>query len=154
MRVLVWLTETTWAATVDAAIQLVPDGAEVTLLYVLAGDAEEVVHGARAGLLGRHPPPPPPDEPDLGSISEEAAAALLADARGRLGRPARELLCRGRIEREVVSAATEADLLVMARTGGRDGHLGPKSIGHPARFVVDHAPCQVLLVWAQQALPI
>jgi hypothetical protein len=25
-------------------------------------------------------------------------------------------------------------------------HLGPKSIGHVARFVLDHAPCPVLLV--------
>ena len=149
MRVLVWLTETTWQATVDAAVRLAPSGAELTLLYVLAGDAERVVHGARAALLGRRHPPKPADEPDLGSISEEAAAALLADARARLGRPARELLRRGRIEREVVSAAAEADLLVMARTG-RHAHPGPGSIGHPARFVLDHASCQVLLVWPQR----
>ena len=39
------------------------------------------------------------------------------------------------------------DMLVLARDGDH-ARLGPHSLGPPARFVVDHAPCQVLLVWA------
>jgi hypothetical protein len=39
------------------------------------------------------------------------------------------------------------DLLVLARDGDHT-RLGPQSLGPPARFVVDHAPCRVLLVWA------
>jgi nucleotide-binding universal stress UspA family protein len=46
-----------------------------------------------------------------------------------------------------VAAARDADVLVMARSGLE---AGPKSIGHPARFVVDHAPCEVLLVWPRR----
>jgi len=38
------------------------------------------------------------------------------------------------------------DLLVLARDGDRS-RAGPASLGPGARFVVDHAPCQVLLVW-------
>ena len=53
---------------------------------------------------------------------------------------------RGRVEREVAAAATGADLLVLARDGDRS-RLGPKSLGKADRFVVDHAPCPVLLVW-------
>ena len=53
---------------------------------------------------------------------------------------------RGAIEREVVTAVAGADLLIMARDGDRS-RLGPKSLGKAARFVVDHAPCPVLLVW-------
>jgi hypothetical protein len=53
------------------------------------------------------------------------------------------------VEREVVAACAGADLLVLARDGA-DDRLGPKSLGKHARFVVDHAPCQVLLVWAGQ----
>ncbi|NEB92870.1 universal stress protein, partial [Streptomyces bauhiniae] len=29
--------------------------------------------------------------------------------------------------------------------------LGPHSLGPAARFIVDHAPCPVLLVWPGQA---
>lgn len=143
MRALVWLVENSWQATVDAARALLPDAADVTLLYVVAADVEEVVHAARAGLLGRHHPPPPPR---LESISEAEAQALLIDAQARLGRSADLKIRHGRIEREVVAAAAGADLLVLARTG--DLHEpGPRSVGHASRFVVDHAPCNVVLVW-------
>jgi nucleotide-binding universal stress UspA family protein len=53
---------------------------------------------------------------------------------------------RGRAEREVVRAAEGADLLICARDGERD-RLGPRSLGPATRFVVDHAPCPVPLVW-------
>jgi hypothetical protein len=51
----------------------------------------------------------------------------------------------GRIEREVIAAAGDAGLLILARDGDRT-RLGPKSLGPVSRFV-DHAPCPVLLVW-------
>lgn len=51
----------------------------------------------------------------------------------------------GRVEREVVAAAEGCDLLVLARDGDRT-HLGPHGRGSVSRFVVDHAPCPVLLV--------
>jgi hypothetical protein len=54
------------------------------------------------------------------------------------------------VEREVVAAAEGADLLVLARDGER-GRPGPKSLGPATRFVVDHAPCPVLLVWPEPA---
>ena len=110
-------------------------------------DVEELAGGGRRGLLGRHPPPPP--EHGIRAISDEAAHALLEDARERIGRPAETVARRGRVEREVVAAAQDADLLVLARDGDR-ARLGPKSLGPPARFVVDHAPCRVLLVWADE----
>jgi hypothetical protein len=52
---------------------------------------------------------------------------------------------RGRVEREVVEACAGADLLVLARDG--ELRLGPKSLGPRTRFALDHAPCQMLLVW-------
>ena len=110
-------------------------------------DVEELAGGGRRGLLGRHPPPPP--QHGIRAISDEAAQALLEDARERIGRPAETVARRGRVEREVVAAAQDADLLVLARDGDRK-RLGPKSLGPPARFVVDHAPCRVLLVWADE----
>jgi hypothetical protein len=43
-----------------------------------------------------------------------------------------------------MAAAEGADLLILARDGDR-ARLGPRSIGPATRFVVDHAPCAVLL---------
>ena len=147
MRTLVWIVEDTWEATVAEAAALVPPDTAITLLHVAPADVEELAGGGRRGLLGRHPPPPP--EHGIRAISDAAAQALLEDARERIGRPAETVARRGRVEREVVAAAEDADLLVLARDGDRK-RLGPKTLGPPARFVVDHAPCRVLLVWADE----
>jgi nucleotide-binding universal stress UspA family protein len=44
----------------------------------------------------------------------------------------------------VIEVARGADVLVVARDGSADA--GPKSLGRAGRFIVDHAPCPVLLV--------
>jgi nucleotide-binding universal stress UspA family protein len=149
MRALVWIVEDTWEATVAEAARFLPPDARVTLLHVAPADVEELAAAAPHALLGRHRHGPPAP-PALRSISEEAARALLADAHARLGRDAELIARRGRIEREVVRAAGDADLLVLARDGDRS-RLGPHSIGKHVRFVVDHAPCPVLLVWPEAA---
>ena len=86
-------------------------------------------------------------------MSGEAAAELLAAGEARLGRPARQERRQGRVERLVVEAAQDADLLVAARDGDRS-RLGPASLGPVTRFVADHAPCPVLLVWPEPAPPV
>ena len=78
------------------------------------------------------------------TIAAEEAQALLEAAQQRLGRPAELHALRGHPERELLKASGGADLLVLARN--REPRLGPKSLSHEARFVVDHAPCAVLLV--------
>src|SRR6185295_17071334 len=55
----------------------------------------------------------------------------------------------GRVEQEVVTACADADLLVLGRDGDHT-RLGPRSLGHQTRFVLDHAPCRVLLVWPDE----
>jgi nucleotide-binding universal stress UspA family protein len=149
MRALVWIIEDTWEATVAEAAAFLPSDAQVTLLHVANTDAETVAHGARHGLLGRHPPPHPASQP-LRAISEQAARELLAEAQTRLARPAQLKARRGRVEREVVAAAEHMDILVLARDGDHE-RLGPRSLGPAARFVVDHAPCRVLLIWPDVA---
>jgi nucleotide-binding universal stress UspA family protein len=145
MRALVWIVEDTWEATVGEAVTFLPDDAEVTLLHVASTEPEAVARGARRGLLGRSRPPHAAPEP-LRAISEQAAAELLADAQARFARPAKVEARRGRVEREVVAAAEPMDLLVLARDGDHE-RLGPHSLGPAARFVIDHAPCRVLLIW-------
>jgi nucleotide-binding universal stress UspA family protein len=150
MRALVWITEDTWEGCIDLARALLPADAEVTLLHVAPSDVEQIAGGGAARLLGRRPPPPP--GPPLQAIAAEEAEAVLAAASARFGRPAETVARRGRIEREVVQACANADLLVLARDG-KPG-LEPKSIGHYSRFVLDHAPCQVLLVWPDGPPPL
>jgi len=145
MDVVVWITEGTWQAAVDAARDL--PGAEFTLLHVIDVNTVQAVAGARAGLLGRGL------SYDTAGAAEQvltdAQSELLAAARARLGRPARPAARQGRTEREVIAACAEAGLLVLARDGDHT-RLGPHSIGHHARFVIDHAPCRVLLVWPDE----
>jgi nucleotide-binding universal stress UspA family protein len=149
MRVVVWVVEGSWAACVDAAVAIAPADAELTLVHVHPEDAEELAHGAFHGLFGRgHGDPDPGDQ--MEQLAEESAAALLDAAAARVGRPVSVDRRQGRPEREVVAAADGANLLVVARDGDRS-RLGPKSLGPPTRFVVDHAPCQVLLVWPEPA---
>ncbi len=150
VRVAVWLVEGTWQGCVDAAARVIPPDTEVVLLHVTPSDVAAAAEAASAGLLGRgHPGRQPIRE--MQHVADEAASGLLAAAAARLGRAEAERLHRrGLVEREVIRAVTEnVDLLVAARDGDRS-HLGPHSLGHATRFVVDHAPCAVLLVWPDE----
>jgi nucleotide-binding universal stress UspA family protein len=147
MRAVIWIAEETWEACVQHARELVPEQADVTLLHVAPSDVEELAAAGPAGLLGRRRPRPP-HERDLRTVSDEEARQLLDAARILLGRDCATVARRGRVEREVVAACADADLLLAARDGER--RLGPKSLGPRARFIVDHAPCTVVLVWPQE----
>ncbi|MGW1894352.1 universal stress protein [Streptomyces sp. NPDC002004] len=158
MAVIVWIVEGTWPACVDAARARTPEDTDIVLLHVSAPDVPEAAHGAYAGLMGRdrHWGHRSDDVRggDPGTRLEQLAAAsaaeLLQFAAERLGRACARVERSGRVEREVVAAAEGADLLVLARDGDRS-HLGPRSLGPASRFVVDHAPCPVLLVWPETA---
>jgi nucleotide-binding universal stress UspA family protein len=145
--VCIWVSEGTWRASVDAALSLAPAGAEFTLLHVTPAEVPDAAHGAYLGLFGR-------GGRDPGSRLDEMAAAaareLLDAAERRLGRRCERREIQGNPERTVVRACADADLLIMARDGDLS-RLGPKSLGRATRFVVDHAPCPVLLVWPEAA---
>jgi nucleotide-binding universal stress UspA family protein len=144
-RILVWVTDETWRAAVDAVAGLAPASSSVTLLHVTPADPPDVAHAAYLGLLGRGPAGRDP-RARIAGISASSATELLDAAAERLGRPCERIARTGRTEREVVAAAADADLLIMARDGDRS-RLGPKSLGKDTRFALDHAPCPVLLVW-------
>ena len=145
MDVLVWVTEATWPACVDAVRTHVPTDAAVTLLYVADDDIAGAASGAFAGLLGRSGQDRARRVVELVATSGQE---LLEAAAEDLGRAATMVQRHGRVEREVVQAVVDldADLLVLARDGDLR-RLGPHSLGSAARFVVDHAPCATLLVW-------
>jgi nucleotide-binding universal stress UspA family protein len=137
VKVLVWLTEGTWEACVDTARDF---AGAVTLLHVTDAGTAAVLG---AGLLGRF------GSTSAAGLLADAEEALLSAAEARLGRRAARLARAGLPEREVVAACADADLLILARDGDHT-RLGPRSLGHATRFVVDHAPCRVLLVWPDQ----
>lgn len=147
MKVLVWIAEATWPACVEAVNDLFPD-TEVTLLAALPGDLAAQASGARTGLWGRGSGRDPGVR--VTEIAREATQAMLDAAAAKLGRPAATQLREGRVEREVTTAAADADVLILARDGDLS-RLGPRSLDRHTRFVVDHAPCRVLLVWPGRA---
>jgi len=120
----------------------------VGLLYVIDTGPREEIGRTRQRFL-RPPGSSGPREQSMRETEAEAAQEILAE--GRRYFPEAETFERqGRPEREIVNVAAEwrADLvLIEARAEyGDKPRIGPKSVGHVARFVVDHAPCPVLLI--------
>jgi nucleotide-binding universal stress UspA family protein len=143
--VMIWVREATWQASVDAARRLAPAGTAITLLHVTPAELPEAAHGSYLGLLGRGQPSRDPG-PRLAELAATSAAELLDAAARRLSRPCDRIERRGHPEREVVTAAASADLLIVARDGDQT-RLGPKSLDKATRFVIDHVTCPVLLIW-------
>ncbi len=143
--VIIWIVEGTWHSAIDAARGLAPAGSRLVLLHVTPEEVPGAGHGAYAGLLGRGRPERDPGT-RMEALADVSAGELLDAAARRLALPCARAERRGRVEREVILAADGADLLILARDGDRS-RLGPKSLGRASRFVVDHAPCPVLLVW-------
>jgi nucleotide-binding universal stress UspA family protein len=110
---------------------------------VRASEAESVARGALHGLIGR---PHPSAAQSLETISAEGQQQVLAQEQARVGRDARVQARTGRVAPEVVAAAQDADLLLMACDGPR-AQAGRRSLGPTARFVVEHTGCAVLLIW-------
>ncbi len=146
MTVVAWIVEGSWPAVIDAVRTHALAETEIVLLHVADAAVPEVAHGAYAGLLGRGHRERDPGT-SLEHLSSASAAGLLDAAAERLARPCTRQQRLGRPEREVVAAGEGAELLILARDGDQT-RLGPRSIGHHGRFIIDHAPCPVLLVWA------
>jgi nucleotide-binding universal stress UspA family protein len=146
MVVVVWITEGTWEACIDQARSVIPRDAQVRLVHVSPSDVEDLVGEGAGGLLGRRPAPGP--EHAVRAIAAEEAQALLQRARARLSRPAALEARRGHPERELLRACAAADLILLARD--REPRLGPKSLSGEARFIVDHSPCAVMLIWPEK----
>lgn len=97
------------------------------------------------------------DDPRHGAAitaAEEAAGSAALDealTAARAARVSAEVrLERGKPEQIIVAVAHEAQasLVAIRARENAEGHpfIGPASVGHVARFVLDHAPCDVLLL--------
>ncbi len=148
MKAVVWLVEGTWEACVDAAARL--GVTEARLVHVLDERTEAGWEGGPLGLMGRGRRSPATAAHPL----DDAAAGLLAAAAARFGAAGgaqvEQVELHGRTETAVLDACAGADVLVCARDGVRT-ERGPRSLSKVTRYVVDHAPCAVLLVWPEEA---
>ena len=95
------------------------------------------------------PPRPGPERRERMREAEQSSAQDILEEGLRYFPGAETLRREGRPEREIVNLAAEwnADLILVCPRSPQSGGpaLGPKSVGHVARFVLDHAPCAVLL---------
>jgi nucleotide-binding universal stress UspA family protein len=105
------------------------------------------------GPFGRGPHHDPAREQAMEEAETLAAEEALGEALAmatHLGAHAEIRLLRGRPEQALVALAREvaADLIALRldEWGERRPPTGPGSVGHTARFVLDHAPCDVLLI--------
>jgi nucleotide-binding universal stress UspA family protein len=151
MRVLCCLDGTNAEHISNALASLVStDERTIGLLYVTDRGPHAEMERKREGLL-RPRRPSGPLEQRMRQAETVAAQDILQEGLRYL--PGAQTLQReGRPEREIVNCASEwnADLVVICPRAEYDGRptIGPKSVGHVARFVLDHAPCPVLLARA------
>ncbi|WP_232548344.1 universal stress protein [Propioniciclava soli] len=154
MNILVWVVAGTWPACVGAAKDIAEvrhragQDVSITLLHVIDDAPHEVAAGAFDALMGRGRHRDPAEQ--IRQLTQEAAEDMLAAAHHELGLPATRRLVTGRVERVVTAAAQDADYVIVGRDGDRS-RLGPDSLGRHTRFVVDHAPCAVMLIWPETA---
>ena len=153
MRVLCCLDGTNIEQISKAVSALVnAEARTIGLLYVTDIAPHEEMERKRERLLRPRRP--------SGHLEEQMRQAEVAAAQDILQEglrylPGAETLQRqGRPEREIVNCAAEwiADLIVISPRSPRwnEPSPGPKSVGHVARFVLDHAPCPVLLIRGSQ----
>jgi nucleotide-binding universal stress UspA family protein len=149
MRVLCCLDGTN-VETVSKATEMLLATRSLTFgtIYVIDTGPRKDIEHTRERFL-RSSRSPGPREHEMQQAELAAAEDILNEALRHF--PNAETFQRqGRPEREIVNVAAEwqADLVIICSRVEYDANpaIGPKSVGHVARFVLDHAPCPVLLV--------
>jgi nucleotide-binding universal stress UspA family protein len=159
MRVLCCLDGTN-AGQVSKMTEMISASETLTLglIYVIDSGPRKDIEHTRERFLRPHSRPLAREE-EMQQAELDAAKDILQE--GLRYHPQAETFQRGgRPEREIVNLAAEwkADLVVIAPRAeyGDKPTIGPKSVGHVARFVLDHAPCPVLLLrpLARERFPI
>ena len=149
MRILCCLDGTN-VEQVSKAVSTFLHNGELTLglLYVIDTGPHKEMERKRERLLRPHDLPLARREQMRQAEQASAQDILEEGARSLPG--AEKLQRQGRPEREIVNCTAEwnADLIVICPRSSLSGGpaIGPKSVGHVARFVLDHAPCPVLFV--------
>jgi nucleotide-binding universal stress UspA family protein len=150
-RVLVCVDGAAASQLLATALPLVVTPARWGAVHVIDVRGRLDLGALRHGIAGAGPLPPhlvaaiEEAGREHASVVLAAAAAAFAE-RGLLSDTG--LVRIGEPGREICAAATawSADLVVLRASRHTRPEPGPRSVGHTARFVVDHAPCPVLLI--------
>ena len=152
MRLLCAIGQRDGAQVVRDALALIGDVDYLALVHVIDDQPRHGVEAQR-GLLRRISP----DRQREITLAEESAGREgLREAESGARSPGKQIstietrLERGKPEQDIVALARElhVDLVAIRAREYPNGfpRIGPPSVGHTARFVVDHAPCPVLLL--------
>ena len=149
MKVLCCLDGTNIEQIGSAVKRMLPDNQLMLgLIYVIDSGPHGELERQRERFL--RPPALDPRRREQVRNAEIGTAQDILDEGTKYLPGAERIQRTGRPEREIVTAAQEwqADLIVICPRSPQNASpvLGPKSVGHVARFVLDHAPCPVLLV--------
>jgi nucleotide-binding universal stress UspA family protein len=152
MRILLCLDGSPAGRLLDAALPLLSAGATWLPVHVVDARGPTDLRLLRAGVPGSGILPAR-QSGEIEAAVREAAQRVVQSAQTVLsayGLPSESArIDSGEPGRVICAIAAEAraDLVVLrARRHAGGPTSGPHSVGHTARFVVDHAPCPVLLV--------
>lgn len=151
VRVVVCVDGAVPDALLDAAVPLLSDAAVWIPTHIVDARGRRDLGFLRGGITGAGPLSRSQQQSIDAATAEHTRSILEATEstlrkRGlayeppqiRVGEPGREI-CG-------VAVAVGASLIVLFGNRGSRRATGPGSVGHTARFVLDHAPCPVLLV--------
>jgi nucleotide-binding universal stress UspA family protein len=132
--------------------EILKAGSELLLVHVVdTGPRHDLKH--LIGSLRHGPAGGPGRENELHAAEESTGKSALAEteaAAQAAGFTTSTSLVWGRAEEVILQIAEDENvsLISMWAREGAEGHphIGPASVGHTARFVLDHAPCDVLLL--------
>ncbi|HET6461612.1 MAG TPA: universal stress protein [Syntrophales bacterium] len=154
MRVICAIGQRGGAELIQRLVEMAGDKAVCLLLHVIdTGPRHGLEHYLRGPLHRRPYHGRPSHETAFRDAEAAASRAVIEEALAaakQAGLKAEATVKEGEPGEIIVQVAREANavLIVMWAREGAAGHprLGPASVGHTARFVIDHAPCDVLLL--------
>jgi nucleotide-binding universal stress UspA family protein len=155
MRILCAIGQRDAPQFIQRLVNMLGNQHEIYLLHVLDPGPrlglEEYLHSS--GPVQRRRSLPPDKTQALDAAEQSASQAALAEAVQAAqvaGFSVSGEVQRGKPEQMIVQTARTwgSQLIVIQASEGTQGRpqIGPTSVGHTARFVLDHAPCDVLLL--------
>jgi nucleotide-binding universal stress UspA family protein len=138
---------------VSRVFEVIGSRHDLHLLHVIDTGPRHTMQEYLYGPGGLHRSRPPGHERPIDAAEQAAANAVINEARAaaeRAGFTVHSDVQQGRPE-QVISRAAHllgCQLIAIQSSEGMQGRpqIGPESVGHTARFVLDHAPCNVLLL--------
>jgi nucleotide-binding universal stress UspA family protein len=151
MRVLCPIGQRGGPKLVHRLAEVLGKQADLLLLHVVdtrpRHDLKHLIEGLRHG-----PHDTTERDHELSRAEENAAETSLAETQAAAesaGFNVQVRIAKGRAEEIITETARNesVSLICISAREGLEGHphIGPASVGHTARFVLDHAPCDVLL---------